>query len=96
MFVKVGNKILNTAHIVECQRSGSLLQVTTTAMRNESYQLVESVIYVFEGAEATALWDYLSSALSCTDVLAVRNGHPSVKHPFVQSLEDACKTPVRP
>lgn len=93
MFVKVGKELFNTAHVVRACFNNHTLALTLHEGGNDG-----SIGFnrYFDGAEAEALWAYLTSTSLCIDVLAVRNGHPSVKHPFVQSLEDACKTPVRP
>lgn len=67
MFVKVKLDLINTDHIIRAHFNGQTLEVTLHEGGNDG-----SIGYIryFDGDDAKALWEYLTSPAHCTDVLA--------------------------
>lgn len=75
MFVKVGNEVFNTRHVIRARFGNNVCAVTLAEGGNDG-----SIGYTryFDGDDGKALWDYLCSPVLCTDVLA---GQPAPVRP---------------
>lgn len=80
-FIKIGNKIINPAHIVwvstESVKLGEKVFVTLTSSVNQNLELVESEVVSFTGDEAKAFLSWVNEPDNCVDLTS---GDPALEH----------------
>ncbi len=66
MFIQIGNRIFNKAHIVDISFRNGCLAITTTEYSAQDTSDIPGGYYTWIGDEATALWEQLQHYLAPT------------------------------